>query len=252
VSRSFFAQAGAREQESTRVQIQQFQPSVFRPQPPPLWYVTNGELTVGPVVTGLLTRGVEYGRVPDYCRVRAFRGIWRDLESVREIAALNGKSKPSITTPSLLAELGRSVERIKHEDDLCYDVTQLSLIATGAEAAMFHYRGRASRALVTRCVLGPVSNEMLGRPLSEHDPVLRSARLGRPVTGPPYGVTEDALAIRFASSRGGVGGAAMIPFFVGGTLTAMLELSRPGRAFRRADLQRAERMVQRVLRARAR
>jgi hypothetical protein len=39
----------------------------------------------------------------------------------------------------------------------------------------------------------------------------------------------------------------MIPFFVGGTLTAMLELSRPGRAFRRTDLQRAERIVHRAL-----
>jgi hypothetical protein len=232
------------------VQIQQFQPSVFKPQPPPLWYVTNGELTVGPVVTGLLTRGVEYGRIPDYCQVRAFRGSWRELDSVREIAALNGKSKPSIHAPSLLAELGRSVERIKHEDDLCYDVTQLALIATGAESAMLHYRGRSSWALTTRCVVGPMSNELVGRPLSEHDLVLKSARLGRPVTGPPYGPAEDALAIRFASSRGGVGGAAMIPFFVGNTLTAMLELSRPGRAFRRADLQRAERIVQRVLRVR--
>ena len=65
--------------------------------------------------------------------------------------------------------------------------------------------------------------------------------------GPPYGPTEDALAIRFASSSGGVGGAAMIPIFVGNTLMAMLELSRPGHAFRRCDLQRAERIAQRAL-----
>jgi hypothetical protein len=39
----------------------------------------------------------------------------------------------------------------------------------------------------------------------------------------------------------------MIPLFVGNELTAMLELSRPGHAFRRTDLQRAERIVQRAL-----
>ena len=42
----------------------------------------------------------------------------------------------------------------------------------------------------------------------------------------------------------------MIPIFMGGTLAAMLELSRPGHAFRRSDLQRAERIVQRALRQR--
>jgi hypothetical protein len=39
----------------------------------------------------------------------------------------------------------------------------------------------------------------------------------------------------------------MIPIFVGNTLMAMLELSRPGHAFRRSDLQRAERIVWRAL-----
>jgi hypothetical protein len=221
--------------------------SVFRPQPPPLWYVTNGEITVGPVVTGLLLKGVEYGRVPEYCHVRAMRGDWRKLESVREIAALNSKVGPAPKGFDLLTELARPIERIKDEDELCHDVTALAVIATGAESAMLHYRGRFARSLVTRSVVGPMSHERLGHCLPETDPVLKAARLGRPVMGPPYGPTEDALAIRFASSEGGVGGAAMIPIFIGNTLTAMLELSRPGHAFRRGDLQRAERIVQRTL-----
>jgi hypothetical protein len=53
--------------------------------------------------------------------------------------------------------------------------------------------------------------------------------------------------MRMATSQGGVGAAAMIPIFWGGTLRGMLELSRPGHSFRRADLQRAERIAQRVL-----
>ncbi|HEV8247260.1 MAG TPA: GAF domain-containing protein, partial [Polyangiaceae bacterium] len=226
--------------------------SVFKPEPPPLWYVTNGEITVGPVITDLLMRGVEFGRVPEHCCVRALRGGWRNLESVREIAALT--SKPSIEkAPShdQLSEWARPVERIRDEDEFCDQLTRLSLIVTGAESAMLHYRNRSAGTLITRSILGPMSNERLGHVLPEQDLVLKSARLGRPVLGPPYGPTEDALAIRFATSDGGVGGAAMVPIFIAGTLMAMLELSRPGHGFRRVDLRLAERIVQRAVRLRS-
>jgi hypothetical protein len=224
--------------------------TLFRPQPPPLWFVTNGELTVGPVVTGLLMRGVEYGRVPEYCHVRPYRGGWRRLNAVREISALHRKTESKAATAEQLADWGRSVDRIKDELELCHTVTWLALAATAAESAMFHYRGRSSTSLVTRSVLGPMSRERLGYALREDDPLLRSARLGRPVTGPPYGPIEDALAMRFASSQGGAGAVAMVPIFVGTTLTAMLEVSRPGHAFRRSDLQAAEAIAQRALRHR--
>jgi hypothetical protein len=195
-------------------------------------------------------RGVEFGRVPDYCHVRALRGTWRKLHGVREIAALHSKITKAPSYDQL-AESARSIERIRDEDELCHDVTRLSLIVTGAESAMLHFVGRSACSLTTRCVLGPMSNERLGYALDERDLVLQSARNRRPVLGPPYGPTEDALAIRFASSEGGVGGAAMVPIFSAGRLTAMLELSRPGHAFRRMDLQRAERIVHRALRQRA-
>ena len=222
--------------------------SVFRPQPPPLWYVTNGDLTVGPVATGLLMRGVEHGRVPDYCQVRAQRGTWRDLTGVREIAAMYSTPGKSVTglEPE---DWSDRVRGMRDDDELCHSVTWLSLIATGAESAMLHFRSRSrhSRALVTRSVLGPMPNDRLGHPLAEEDFVLRSARLGLPVVGPPYGRAEDALAMRFAHSSGGVGAAAMIPIFLGGELTAMLEVARPGHAFRRNDLLRAERIVRGAL-----
>jgi hypothetical protein len=231
------------------MQLSHIPHSIFRPAPPPLWYVTNGDLTVGPVVTGLLLRGVEFGRVPEYCHVRPHRGYWRTLTSVREIAALNSSVSSKAPTADQLAEW-RPAERIKDEEEFSHAVTWLSLVATGAESAMFHFRHRQTPALITRSVIGPIPNERLGQALPEYDLVLRSARLRRPVLGPPYGPVEDALAIRFAGSQGGVGAAAMIPIFVGDALMAMLELSRPGHAFRRTDLQRAERIVQRALRLR--
>lgn len=221
--------------------------SVFRLEPPPLWFVTDGELTVGPVVTGLLTRGVQYGRIPDDCRVRPYRGGWRELLGVREIAALGRKPQQIGPSEEQMAEWCRPLEWLKDELEFCHRVTWLALIATSAENAMFHFRARFGRSLVTRTILGPMSRDRLGYPLPESDPILERARAGLPVVGPPYGPTEDALAMRFASSAGGAGAVAMIPIFAGGALMAMLELSRPGHAFRRNDLRVAERIVKRGL-----
>ena len=231
------------------MRLHQMPHSVFRPQPPPLWYVTNGEITVGPVVTPLLLRGVEARRVPDYCYVRTPIGSWRTLDGVRELAALRRESDrdPLGGNADSIDEAVRRLQGIRDGDALCYEVTRLSSVITDAESAMFHHFDGSAHPPTTRCVLGPMSREQLGCTLPEHDLVLRSARLGRPVLGPPYGPAADALSIRFSTSRGGVGAAAMIPVFLGGTLTAMLELSRPGRAFRRADLQRAEQIVQGAL-----
>jgi hypothetical protein len=226
--------------------------SVFLPQPPPLWYITNGEQSVGPVVTGMLVRGIEAGRVPDYCHVRVVRGNWRGVNYVREVAALNGRVSylPAASGREAFMEYALLTGHIKDDDEFLYELAQLAITATNAESAMFHCLERSTRAMVTRCVLGPMPYDRLGRPLPDSDLVLHSARLGRPVFGPPYGPTEDALAMRFASSRGGAGAVAMIPISLDGALTAMLELSRPGHAFRRDDLRRAERVVQRALRVR--
>lgn len=224
--------------------------SVLTPPPPPLWYVTNGDITVGPVYTGLLKRGVIHGRIPDYCRVRANQTRWRRLDSVREIAALYKRPDSDELRPSeqALLELERAFGRSRRdEDETCHHVARLAQVVTGAESAMVHFRRKPTDSLVTRSVLGPMSDERLDRELSDSDPVVRSALRGRPVLGPPYGPAEDALAIRFASSAGGVGGAAMIPVISEGSLVAMLELSKPGHAFRHSDLLRAERIAQRAL-----
>src|SRR5262245_38452308 len=115
------------------MKLHQIPLSVFKPRPPPLWYVTNGEIKVGPVVTDLLKRGVEHGRVPDYCKVAAYGGNWRKLKSVREIAALDSKSSTLFAKPPTgdrLVELSRPLGRIRDEDELCYHATRISLIAT--------------------------------------------------------------------------------------------------------------------------
>jgi len=218
--------------------------------PTPVWFVSNGETTVGPVATNLLKRGVEYGRIPYSCVVSPPAGWWRRLEAVREIAALWKRSSVSVPSPvpERLAQLeSLTPARIRDQDEVCYQITRLAIALTGAESGMFHFRERRSSSLTTRCVLGPMSKGMLYERLSPMDPLLRYAHTGTPIFGPPDGPAERALAKRFATTQGGVGGAAMIPIFVGSSLRGMLELSRPTRAFRRDDLQRAERVAQRGL-----
>ncbi|HVW27976.1 MAG TPA: GAF domain-containing protein [Polyangiaceae bacterium] len=221
--------------------------SVLKPNPPPIWYVTNGEVLVGPVYTSLLVRGVEEGRVPEHCRVSADSGRWRRLLSVREIAARHRLYASPEEVVEALAELEHPRERIRDAEELSHHATRLAMLVTRAECGMLHLRDRGARSFSTRAVLGPISTRGLSDVLPEADLVVRAAYLGRPVVGPPYGPVEDALALRFAGSEGGVGGAAMLPIFLGNSLVAMLELSRPGHAFRRSDLRRAERTVQRAL-----
>ena len=156
-------------------------------------------------------------------------------------------SAPSRVTERLAGLESLAPARIRDQDEVCYQVTRLAMALTGAESGMFHFRERNSWSMTTRCVLGPMSQEMLYERLSPVDPLLRSALRGTPIFGPQHGPAERALAKRFATTRGGVGGAAMIPIFVGSSLRAMLELSRPAHAFRREDLQRAERIAQRAL-----
>jgi hypothetical protein len=225
-------------------------PSVFAPKPPPLWYVTNGDVTVGPVITTQLTRGVAHGRVPDDCLVRAWRGDWRGLQSVREIAALH---KPPTKDPKLeqIFEWELAADRVKKDAmELCHTVAWLARMATGAECTMVHFRSRLDHPLRTRAIVGPMPTVMLGQPLPENDLALHAAFRGQAIVGPPFGRAQDALAIRFASSKNGVGAVAMVPLVLHGHLMAMLELGRPGHAFRRADLQRAERIAMRALRRR--
>jgi len=185
--------------------------------------------------------------VPEHCRVSAEYGRWRPLDSVREIAARSKSAAKTIEAAEAFRELAAATQFMRDQEELGHHVARLAMLVTGAESAMFHLRDRAERRFVTRAVLGPLPSTRLSEILPETDPVVRSALLGRPVLGPPYGAAEDALALRFAASAGGVGGAAMLPIYVGSSLAAMLEISRPGHAFRRVDLLRAERVAQRAL-----
>ena len=61
---------------------------LLRPIPPPLWFVTNGENTIGPVSTNLLLRGIAADRVPNDCMVR--ERTWRDWRTLDSSEFLSG------------------------------------------------------------------------------------------------------------------------------------------------------------------
>src|SRR6185295_3348046 len=92
--------------------------SVIKPNPPPLWYVTNGEVTVGPVVTNLLKRGVAEGAIPEACSVRRTDGPWRSLDTVREVAALQRHTGTTVTlAPGDVTEITPQV-RSRDQDEV--------------------------------------------------------------------------------------------------------------------------------------
>ena len=229
------------------MQSRLIRPTVFAPIVPPLWYVSDGELTVGPVTTSLLLRGVECGKVHTDCWVRSSGSDWRNVLAVREVSALAGNTGPRLPSGEQLVEWAGPAQRLRDEEELSHNLAWLALVATGAESAMVHYRGPRSRRFFTRAIVGPMGMDQFGRSLPDLDPVLCAARLGRPVVGPPYGLVEDALALRMATSENGVGAAAAIPIFWLGSLRVVLELSRPGHPFRREDLKSAERIAQHTL-----
>jgi hypothetical protein len=232
------------------MQLHDIPQSVFLPQPPPLWYLTDGERSVGPIVTGQLVRHAEAGQIPDWCHVRIPRGAWRQLDFVREIAASRRRLSrlPKATLQEAFLELLSEAECLRDEDDFLHELTDTARETVGATGAMLHRLERST--MVTRSIVGGMPTDTLGYALPEDDLVLQVARLNRPVCGPPYGPAENALALRLAHTRGGVGAAAMIPISIRGTVDYMLEVARPGHAFRRADLQRAEQLVHRMLRMR--
>jgi hypothetical protein len=225
---------------------------VGRPIPPPLWFVTNGERTVGPVTTNLLLRGVAAERVPDDCFVRerawpAFRPLGR----IREIAALRRQQErygivriePTRWKPLSNPRAAR-VDRLERTLGKAGDVGEMLLFGlneamqvTGARVGAV-YRLRAPYVgLVASAIAGPGMASRLGHVLPEGDPVVAASRLARafserPARGRPSAVVCERLGPLFAG-----GGVATLPLSCRGRVYALFELGRPDHEFRRTDLQ---------------
>ena len=192
--------------------------------PPPLWFVTNGDLTVGPVRTDLLLRGVAHQRIPDDCLVRELRWkTWRPLEQIREISALfRATPRPVELHPASDAS------------EVLLFCLHAAARATSATAAVCHRaRGPLGRPTASYAY-GTAGHELLGRRLSDLDPSIALAHAGHGTLGEPdRGPVEMAIFDRLGAAA--LSGVAMFPVHFGDRLIAVVELGRADHPFRRED-----------------
>jgi hypothetical protein len=207
-----------------------------RPCPPPLWFVTNGEITVGPVRTGLLLRGVLHGRVPAECHVRELRWRgFRPLDEIREISALRRDAPASFGVPlGTAARTSNLLVRASDRSEVLLIGLQAALSLTSSSAGLLHIA--CDGHFVTRYACGTLSYERLGARVSNADPVIAWARRGGMVLDAPE-TSELARNVhdRLSHGRRRYEAVAMVPLCGGDRLVGVLELGRSDHAFRASD-----------------
>ena len=204
----------------------------YRQKPPPLWFVTNGTTTVGPVRTSLLLRGVAHGRVPAECRIRELTWKkWRALHDVREVRALKRKSSWDLTTAARAANL---LLRATDRSERLLLGLQAAVALTSASAGLIHCLG--SSGPVIRYVQGERMLGLLGQRLSPRDPALNAACRARMLLGSPdEGEAERSLWLRLTAGDSTFRGVAMVPLIHRTRLFGAIELGRREHAFRAED-----------------
>jgi len=216
------------------MQTESIRPSRSRSDTSPLWLVTNGEVTVGPVRTELLLRGVTHGRVPADCLVREVRwNVWRTLDQIREVSALR-RAEQGILQKSELA-IERELARASDVGEMFLLGLSLAVQISGAAVGLLH-RIRPPLGLpVASCAVG-LPDERLGEVLPDTDPALTLAERGMSLFGSP----TEGLACRLVAERLDCGvpleSVLSVPIRAAGEFEAMLELGRVDHPFRASDV----------------
>ncbi len=209
------------------------------PRPPPLWLVTDGDVTVGPVNTTLLVRGVLEGSVWDGFYVRDTRGpAWRAVHTVREVRAMNQliyrKKKPALphgqaTLETLLglSDDPREIMRIGLE---------LAATRLSADFGLLHCFDDPRKPPVTRFEIGQGPSSRIGDRLTSNDPTARIAKARCLALGEPRGTAELRLAARrLGGDFERVRGVAVAPLAASRGVVGMIELGRADHVFRATD-----------------
>jgi hypothetical protein len=213
-------------------------PGKRRVTPPPLWTLSDGYRTVGPVTTTALVHHVKEGRVPDACGARPSPSAsWRPLDRIREVRAVK-RSMVRGRKP-LRAEIdldaSRLMLRLSGGDEALEVGLRTAALELSAELGFVHVFESSHRA-VTRYAFGPGARGRIGCPLLERDILSHVARTHSLAMGD----VDTHHAFRVAASRLGgraaeVRGVAMIPIVHRAGVVAMLELGRSERSFRASD-----------------
>jgi len=226
--------------------------STFVRRPPPLWYVTNGDVTVGPVTTNLLVRGVLEERVPEDCLVRERRwNAWRRLERIREVAAVKralSRREPVQIEPTTwkepapveppFAALASDLRRAPEPIDALRLALDAAMRETGAFVGAVHRRLPTRREFVTACASGPGALRRIEEVLDARTPLFELASSGGTLCEIPRpGATSDEVSHRLGLLPS-CNGIAMVPVICAKHLYAVIELGRPDHAFRRGDFEK--------------
>ncbi len=225
------------------------------PSASPEWLVFHRGVTVGPVGTDLLLRGVLHGRVPGSSWVRQTGWEdWRELGQIREVSALTRTLERRFDDATVHAATLRdgadAVAQANDAGEALLLALHAAAQATFATVGLAH-RVRAPLLLPTTSCIFEAAPERLGEVLPWHDPAFALARTGRghvssvsPSLGRRGGI-EHALSARLSPSAA-LCGVAMQPILIDGELHALLELGRSDHPFRRSDSQALADFAERV------
>ncbi|HYP74321.1 MAG TPA: hypothetical protein VER12_00110 [Polyangiaceae bacterium] len=207
----------------------------------PEWLVCNGGVTVGPVRTDLLLRGVIHGRVPSSAWVRQTGWQnWRELGRIREVSALarvlDRRFDEPGQEPSTLHDGAEAVAQAADLGEALLIALHAAAQATSATVGLAH-RVREPLLLPTTSCLFEAPSERLGEVLPWFDPAFALARSGRGrmlVGSGERGGVQRAVSARLSPSTP-LAGIAVLPIMVNGQMFAMLELGRSDHPFRTND-----------------
>jgi hypothetical protein len=199
--------------------------------------VTNGDVTVGPVSTTLLVRGVLDGRVWNGFYVRDTRGpAWRAVGEVREVRKLEDELYRRTlrqASPETLESLLRLTDDVNEVLDLGLELAMKKL---RAESGVIHCFEDPTKPPVTRAARGEKLGTDRGERLIVSDPMLRVARARCIAVGDPKRIPELRLvATRVDSEPERLQGVAMVPLACSRGVIGMMELGRTDHPFRATD-----------------
>jgi hypothetical protein len=205
------------------------------PLPPPLWLVSSGLRTVGPVSTHNLVRSAKVTGVPDDLWARDVKACrWRTLTEIREIRAIDGGGDRSESV-----EIERLATLLRLSDDADESLglaLRLAARKLGAGFGFIHRFEAGHHVPITRFALGLGTENQLGAPVAGNDWLTHVAR----TRNLALGKTSSHFAFQDAAKRLGgqaasIAGVAMVPIALPRGDLAMLELGREDHGFRAAD-----------------
>ena len=186
------------------------------PHSAPEWLVSNGNITVGPVRTDLLLRGVLHGRVPSGSWVRHTGWQdWRELDKIREVSALRRVLGRNVGDPLESPTLQKGAEAVAQAGDAgeaLLIALHAAAHATSATVGLAH-RVREPLLLPTTSCVFEAASERLGEVLSWFDPTFALARIGavRLLRGSGRPGSPEHASARRLSPGAPLSGLALLP-----------------------------------------